>query len=281
MVNLDLYRVFYAVAQKGSLTKAAEELYISQPAVSQSIKQLETQLGVTLFKRKHHGMELSEEGGKRIIGKVDRALRLLEEAEQEVIAVNNQEEIRLSGAEEIFRYILAEKVAEFSQTFPTIHIKFCPTKNENLCEALSAHHVDIAIAENPCICDDSIISYPTGIRLEEVCLVGKKYQSCAKKEKNINAIPKIALIGDEETLANVSGVDVETAKGLAIAGAGMIQIPKAFALREISDEKLFVLQTDISKQLPTKPLFVSMPKNSEKKKLVETFLSVLQLEHPL
>ena len=84
MVNLDLYRVFYTVAKNGSLTKAAEELYISQPAVSQSVKQLENQLGVTLFNRTHRGMELSEEGGKRIIGKVERALRLLEEAENEV-----------------------------------------------------------------------------------------------------------------------------------------------------------------------------------------------------
>ena len=72
MVNLDLYRVFYTVAKNGSLTKAAEELYISQPAVSQSVKQLENQLGVTLFNRTHRGMELSEEGGKRIIGKVER-----------------------------------------------------------------------------------------------------------------------------------------------------------------------------------------------------------------
>ena len=49
MANLELYRVFYTVAKCGSLTKAAEELYISQPAVSQSIKQLENQLGISLF----------------------------------------------------------------------------------------------------------------------------------------------------------------------------------------------------------------------------------------
>ena len=53
MVNLELYKVFYTVARCGSLTKAAEELYISQPAVSQAIKQLESQLGTPLFKRMH------------------------------------------------------------------------------------------------------------------------------------------------------------------------------------------------------------------------------------
>ena len=59
MVNLELYKVFYTVARCGSLTKAAEELFISQPAVSQAVKQLETQLGTSLFHRMHKGMELS------------------------------------------------------------------------------------------------------------------------------------------------------------------------------------------------------------------------------
>ena len=86
MVNLDLYRVFYTVAKKGSLTKAAEELYISQPAVSQAVKQLENQLGVNLFNRTHRGVELSEEGGRRIFENVERALRLLEEAEESLNA---------------------------------------------------------------------------------------------------------------------------------------------------------------------------------------------------
>ena len=57
MLNLELYKVFYTVARSGSLTKAAEELFISQPAVSQAIRQLEGQLGMTLFNRGHRGME--------------------------------------------------------------------------------------------------------------------------------------------------------------------------------------------------------------------------------
>ena len=62
MVNLELYRVFYTVAKCGSLTKAAEELYISQPAVSQAIKQLENSIDMVLFIRTAKGVELSEAG---------------------------------------------------------------------------------------------------------------------------------------------------------------------------------------------------------------------------
>ena len=89
MVNLDLYRVFYTVAKSGSLTKAAEELYISQPAVSRSIKQLETQLGVPLFTRTHRGMTLSAQGGKVIFNEVERALGLLSEAENRIEEMKN------------------------------------------------------------------------------------------------------------------------------------------------------------------------------------------------
>ena len=65
------------MARCGSLTKAAEELYISQPAVSQAIKQLENQLGTPLFNRMHKGMELSAQGGELIFADIEKALQLL------------------------------------------------------------------------------------------------------------------------------------------------------------------------------------------------------------
>ena len=81
MVNLELYRVFYTVAKCGSLTRAADELFISQPAVSQAIKQLEGQLGANLFNRTHRGMELSDKGGKQIFYIVEKALAELDAIE--------------------------------------------------------------------------------------------------------------------------------------------------------------------------------------------------------
>ena len=109
MANLELYRVFYTVAKCGSLTKAAEELYISQPAVSQSIKQLENQLGISLFNRTHRGMELSAQGGKLIFSKVEQALFLLEEAESMIEQLNTSATgtIRIGASDTIFEYFLA------------------------------------------------------------------------------------------------------------------------------------------------------------------------------
>ena len=75
-INYELYRIFYMVASTGSITKAAGELYISQPAVSQSIKQLETQIGGRLFKRTSKGMELTYEG-KMIYDYIKEANQLI------------------------------------------------------------------------------------------------------------------------------------------------------------------------------------------------------------
>ena len=81
-IDLELYKVFYIVAKNKHMTKASEELHISQPAISQSIKKLEDQLGGTLFLRSNKGMELTEEG-KMFYEYVKGALKLINNAENE------------------------------------------------------------------------------------------------------------------------------------------------------------------------------------------------------
>ena len=62
MINLELYKIFVIVAKEKNITRASEKLNISQPAVTKHIKNLEDQLGITLFKRNKYGMELTEKG---------------------------------------------------------------------------------------------------------------------------------------------------------------------------------------------------------------------------
>ena len=81
-IDLELYRVFYTVAKNKHMTKASEELHISQPAISQSIKKLEVQLGGTLFIRSNKGMELTSEG-KMFYNYIKSALELINNAENE------------------------------------------------------------------------------------------------------------------------------------------------------------------------------------------------------
>ena len=125
MVNLELYRVFYTVAKCGSLTKAAQELYISQPAVSQAIKQFENQLGVSLFNRTHKGMDLSASGGKLIFKQVEEALKLLEDAESKLTEMKTTAtgRIRIGATDSIFSHVLSDKIAEYNAEYPSVKLE--------------------------------------------------------------------------------------------------------------------------------------------------------------
>ncbi|MFQ8690830.1 MAG: LysR family transcriptional regulator, partial [Blautia sp.] len=81
MENLTLYKIFHTVAKTGNISKAAKELYISQPAISKSIQKLETQLHTILFKRSSRGVSLTQEG-KLLSQYVDNAFSSLQAGEE-------------------------------------------------------------------------------------------------------------------------------------------------------------------------------------------------------
>lgn len=87
-INLNLYRVFYYVAKEKSITGAAKRLYISQPAISKSLKKLEEELAVELFSRNLNGVELTEEG-KILFTYVDKSLKSITAAENALSIYKN------------------------------------------------------------------------------------------------------------------------------------------------------------------------------------------------
>jgi DNA-binding transcriptional LysR family regulator len=79
-IDFELYRIFYVVAKNGNITKAADELNISQPAISKSIRNLEEQLGGQLFVRTKRGVVLTEEG-KEFYKYISKAIEYISSAE--------------------------------------------------------------------------------------------------------------------------------------------------------------------------------------------------------
>ena len=122
-VDLELYRVFYVVAKNKHMTKASEELHISQPAISQSIKKLETQLGGTLFLRSNKGMQLTNEG-KMFYEYVKGALELINNAENEFTSFKDlsKGEIKIGCSTTLTKIILLEVIKKFHQDYPGILI---------------------------------------------------------------------------------------------------------------------------------------------------------------
>lgn len=85
--NLEWYRVFYKIAMTGSFSKAADELYITQPAVSYAVKRLENRLGSKLFFRTYKGVKLTHEG-EVLFRYIEKAYHFIEAGEKEIASIH-------------------------------------------------------------------------------------------------------------------------------------------------------------------------------------------------
>lgn len=297
MVNLELYRVFYMVAKCGSLTKAAEELYISQPAVSQSIKQLENQLGISLFNRTHRGMELSAQGGKLIFPEVERALALLNDAEARIIEVKTSATgvIRIGASDTIFEYFLADKIVEFHEKFPAVKIELVADFTPDTIEKLKANRCDVAFVNLPIAVDPELRLYGNCMRLNDIFIVGEKYKELANEGTvSLSKLQKYPLIMmDKNTVARRSldhflkahGVELQPSievgswdlmKRLVFRGMGVGIIPREYAMRRLDAGEVFEVKTD--PVLPTRSVGMLLPKNEPVSYALHSFIEYFRKE---
>lgn len=297
MVNLELYRVFYTVAKCGSLTKAAEALYISQPAVSQSIKQLENQLGVSLFNRTHRGMELSATGGKLIFSEVERALGLFREAENRIAETKNSATgtIRIGASDTIFEYFLADKIVEFHDRFPTVKIELLADFTPTTIEKLKADECDVAFVNLPIAEEADLSLFGNCMRLNDVFIVGEKFKSLSEGTVSLAKLRKYPLIFmDKNTIArqsldnylNAHGVDLQPAievgswdlmKRLVEKGMGIGVIPREYIVNPLAEGALFELKTDPG--LPARSVGMLLPKNKPVSYALHCFIDYFHKEN--
>lgn len=294
MVNLDLYRVFYTVAKCGSLTRAAEALYISQPAVSQSVKQLENQLGVSLFNRTHRGMELSAQGGKLIFGEVERALALLQAAEARIAETKEKATgvIRIGASDTIFEYFLADKLVRFHERFPAVKIELQADFTPTTIEKLKADACDVAFVNLPIEAHADLLLRGDCMRLNDVFVVGEKYRALAENGAfSLAELRKYPLVVmDKNTVArkalenflNTHGVEHSSAievgswelmKRLVSHGMGIGVIPREYARSELTAETLFELSVD--PPLPARSIGMLLPKNKSVPYALHCFIDSL------
>lgn len=145
-IDLELYRIFYIVAKHKHMTRASEELHISQPAISQSIKKLEEQLDGTLFIRSNKGMELTNEG-KMFYDYVKGALELINNAENEFTSFKDlsKGEIKIGASTTITKIILMDSLKEFHKDYPNIEISITNDLTSNLIIDLNKGKLDFVI----------------------------------------------------------------------------------------------------------------------------------------
>ena len=146
--SLDYYRIFYEVARLGNITKASETLFISQPAISMTIKNLEEELGVKLFVRSRQGVTLTKVGEK-----VFKSVQLAMSSLNKIKDIIDEEKNLLSGeiiigcGSNLARQVLVKPIKEFLERFPQIKIVQFEEVQTKMFEMLEHGEIDLIISQ--------------------------------------------------------------------------------------------------------------------------------------
>ena len=259
-VRLELYRVFLEVAKQGNISAAAQNLFISQSAVSQSVKQLEEQLQVRLFSRSTRGVSLTSEG-KLLLEYVSHALGLLQSGEEKIAASRQllTGELIIGASDTVTKTYLLSRLEAFHKDYPDIRIRILNGTTSMVLDYLHAGEVDIAFAsEAP---DETVYSVRHCVDTHTIFVAAPDYLEFDKvyTMEEIAALPLILLERKASSRVYVEryfqehGVQIhpEIELGshnllisLARIGLGVACVTEEFSLSGLSRGVIVPLKTD-------------------------------------
>jgi len=226
-------RVFYTVAQRLSFTKAAGELFITQPAVTKHIKELEQQLNAQLFKRNGNNITLTA-AGKILLQYAEKIFHTYTELETELAQLNNMEAgtLHIGGSTTVAQTILPRLLALFKKTYPAVSFTFTQANTDQITQQVLSEKVDIAIVEGAAHYPQ--ITYSPFAK-DEIVLVTRAGNQLSKKAeispKQLPAIPLVLREAGSGTLDVIfnalAGVQINP-KDLNIE----IQLESSIAIKE-------------------------------------------------
>jgi DNA-binding transcriptional LysR family regulator len=261
ITNFELYRVFYHVAKNGNITKAAQALYITQPSVSYSIKQLEEQLGLQLLKRNSKGVSLTSEG-EALFKYVEQAYIFLTAGERKMEEMKqlHSGEVKVGASDSLCKHYLLPYLRSFHEAFPDIQIRLSHGKTPEIVQRLREGQIDCAVVHLPI--DETQLAVREGLTIHDCFVAGEKYRHLAQTVISLKQLldyPIILLSHNSNTRNFVN--DYAARQGLTITpeielgsidlliefariGLGISFITKEFITAELESEMLFEIQLE-------------------------------------
>ena len=204
--NLEAYKVFYYVAKCGSVTKAAGELSISQPAVSQAVKQLENTLDVPLFHRAAKGVRLTGEG-ELLYSYVAKGYEQIELGVKKVHQMQNMElgEVRIGASDMTLQFYLLPYLEHFHQLYPGIKVHVTNAPTPSTINHLLSGNIDFGIVTSPLPADPHM-EIRQAREIEDIFIAGPRFSYLQGKTLDyheLDELPIICLEHDTSTRAYV------------------------------------------------------------------------------
>lgn len=193
-ISLDYYKIFYVVAKSGNITKASNELLISQPAISKCIKQLEEQLGGQLFVRTKRGVVLTEEG-EEFYKYIEQAIEFINNAENKFSEMIHLETgiIKIGISTTLTKKFLLPYLETFHKLYPKIKIQIRTAISSRLFSLLRQGLVDLVIVNLP-MEKTNDIEIVTVKEVQDCFIVGENYKYLVNKKIHITELIKYPMI---------------------------------------------------------------------------------------
>lgn len=291
-INLDLYKVFYYVAKNESITRASNELMISQPAISRSIKTLEEQINANLFVRKRDGVVLTEVG-EIIFNKIKNAMELIDSAEEDIKSITNLESgsINIGASKTIIHEFLMPFIKKFHTEYPNINIRIFTDKTSELTKKAKMGLVDVIFTNMP-------YTFPNDFENIKVmdlhdCLVANETFNYLKgkviTKNDLEKLPLLVLTKGATTRIRLDDYCVENnitihpemefgsntlIKEFTEAGFGIGLLTREHVEKELKSGDLFELNIE----LPLKDKYLGMVYDSSRKSnlIIKNFINFIK-----
>ena len=257
MINLELYKIFVIVAKEKNITRASEKLNISQPAVTKHIKNLEDQLGITLFKRNKYGMELTEKG-KGLYDEIVNPINTILNAERKFTSSRN---INLGSHVTMLSRMFGKCIAEYYNINPNSQIEVTNETFNDMLEMLERQKLDIVLSKkvDEKIYNTNKIQFIKLGLLHDVFVINAnsryKNKTFTKKElakekiytPKRTSITTINLMKELELtdgMDNIKNITYTTMLGILKNEDSIGIITKEYIQDELKENKLALLKTD-------------------------------------
>jgi len=193
LIKLELYRVFCEVAKQQSLSKAAAVLYMTQPAVSQAIAQLERDLGLRLFTRTSKGVILTNEG-KLLYEYANSAINLIKKGEEKLEEWKNLSagELKIGVGDTISRHYLLPYLEKFHSLYSNIKLKIINKTTLELCALVKSGEIDIAICNLPI--EDPALEIMKIMDIHDIFVCGNLYRNKLPQVLSLEQLANLPLI---------------------------------------------------------------------------------------
>ena len=261
-VKLELYRVFKEVAEAGNITAAAQTLFISQSAVSQSIKQLEAELQTRLFARNSRGVTLTADG-RMLYEYVRSAMGLLETGEEKLSQSRDLQmgHLTIGASDTVTGQFLTPYLDAFHHQHPGIRLKIVSGRSAKVLSMLRSGAVDIAFASSPK--DSALDAWPC-FATHSVFVAGKNYDCNFDKIYTRQEIAEFPLILLERKASSRVFLEHEFLKAgvtltpeielssrqllvtLAGIGLGVAGVTLEFVRKDLESGDIRLLKTDFT-----------------------------------